>query len=88
MGGNRRLQLSLNVLNLFNQKSIQGVFSTMLNGDGISFDEAAFYAGKVNVPAVVTQQVQQGLVTLDPRFLQPNSYQTPLQARFGVKILF
>ena len=88
IGGARRLQINANVLNLFDQRSVQNVFTTQLNGDGVTFDEAAFYAGKIDVPSVVTQSVQKGLVTLEPRFLKANGYQAPLQARFGVKILF
>jgi outer membrane receptor for Fe3+-dicitrate len=84
VSGARRLQLSLTVQNLFNQRSAVSKFSTYQQFDGIDFDQGAFYAGRLNFEQLARQQG----VTLDPRFLMANGYQFPLQARFGVKFLF
>ena len=48
VGGAKQLQLELNVLNLFNQRTATNRFVTMQKRNGISFDEAAFYRGEVN----------------------------------------
>jgi hypothetical protein len=88
IGGSRRVQLSANVLNLFDQRSVQNTFITQLNGAGITFNEGNFYAGTVNIPAVIAAATAAGTVTPDPRYLKPNGYQAPMQARFGVKFLF
>ena len=45
LGGDTRLQLSFNVLNLFNQDSGVSKYSTYQKTDGVALDEAAFYAG-------------------------------------------
>ena len=84
LAGVRRLQVNLNVQNLFNQRAGISKFSTYQQNDGITFDQADFYAGKLNFDALA---VQQGIAK-DPRFLQINAWQPPLQARVGVKFLF
>jgi hypothetical protein len=86
--GTRHVILSANVLNLFNQRTVLDRFNSVLYSSQITFDEAAFYAGQVNIPTVINQQVASGLVTTDPRFLKDSSYQNPLLARFGVKFTF
>jgi len=85
MGQGRKIQLSFNVLNLFNQATATNYFQTEnISGDALSFDEADFYAHKLNFQ---TLKAQQKLGT-DPRFLMNNGYQTPIQARIGFKFLF
>jgi len=88
VGGQRRMQISLNVLNLFNQRATIDRFNNVFNGSAVSFDEAAFYAGQVNIQSLINQQIASGAAVADPRFLKDNSYQTPLLARFGVRFLF
>jgi hypothetical protein len=86
VGGGRSLQVSLNVLNLFDQSASIGKWQTyqLVNTNGITFDEAQFYAGQLNFDQLITQQgVQQ-----DPRFLMDSWYQFPISARFGMKFLF
>ena len=84
LAGVRRLQVNLNVQNLFNQRAGISKFSTYQQNDGITFDQADFYAGKLNFDALAVQQ----RIARDPRFLQINAWQPPLQARVGVKFLF
>lgn len=82
----KRIQISLNVLNLFNQKNPVNYFATEnAGGTSINFNERAFYLGQT--PDFQTLKAQQGVPT-DPRFLQDNAWQTPLNARIGVKFLF
>lgn len=93
VGGDKRVQLSLNVLNLFNQKTAISKFTTELAaGQGIRVDEATFYQG-FDAQALITAQ---GLLK-DPRFLQPGGtsavvvgqgFQEQLSARVGIKFSF
>jgi hypothetical protein len=84
MGGARRLQLSFNVLNLFNQKTATNRNITYQDVNGIVFDEAAFYAGRVDFDQEIARQ---GVVQ-SPLFLKDSAYQDQLVARFGVKFTF
>jgi hypothetical protein len=89
IGGNRRLQLSMNVLNLFNQDTATGRYSTYHRVNGVTplgpdGTEEAFYRGQLNLADLINSQG----VERDPRFLQDSSFQAPIQARFGVKFLF
>jgi hypothetical protein len=79
---NRSLQFNFNVLNLFNQEAVINKFSTYHAVNGVTFDEDAFYRGQVNIDSLLPGVVK------DPRYLQPNGFQTPIQARFGVKFMF
>jgi hypothetical protein len=82
--GNRGLQLSLNVLNLFDQKTAVSRFSTYQKANGVVPDEALFYGGSQTLASLINSQA----VIPDPRFLMDNGFQLPLQARIGVKFLF
>jgi hypothetical protein len=85
MAGNRRVQISLNVLNLFDQKAAIGKWSTYQLTNGINLpDEDLFYAGQLDF----TQLIQQQNVVQDPRFLQDSWYQFPIAARVGLKFIF
>jgi outer membrane receptor protein involved in Fe transport len=86
VGGSRALQVSLNVLNLFDQSASIGKWQTyqLVNTNGITFNEAAFYSGQLNFDQLITAQG----VRQDPRFLQDSWYQFPIAARFGMKFLF
>ncbi len=89
IAGQRRLQLSLNLLNLFNQDTAIARFSTYQQVNGVTplgpdGSEEAFYRGQLNLADLI---VSQG-VARDPRFLRDSAFQAPLQARFGVKFLF
>jgi Carboxypeptidase regulatory-like domain/TonB-dependent Receptor Plug Domain len=83
-GGTRRLQVSFNVLNLFDQEAAISKYSTYQAVNGVVPDEVLFYNGQQTLESLIGSQ----RVTQDPRFLQNNSFQPPLQARFGVKFTF
>jgi hypothetical protein len=84
MGGAKRLQISLNVINLFDQKTATNRFTTYNDANGVNFDEQSFYANGVNINQLITQQ---GIVQ-HPLFLKDNGYQGQRVARFGVKFIF
>jgi outer membrane receptor for Fe3+-dicitrate len=84
MAGSRSLQLSLNILNLFNQDTAVGKFVTYQQGNNsVTPDEAAFYSGRQTLASLIPTQAVK-----DPRFLMDNAFQNPIQARFGIKFLF
>ena len=85
IGGGRQLQVSLNILNLFNQDTATGKFVTEDRSTGPTPDQALFYAGQENIADLVTAARAANPQFADPRFLMDNAFQAPLQARFGVK---
>lgn len=82
--GDRGVQISLNVLNLFNQDTAVSKHSTYQKVNGVVPDEALFYTGRQTLAQLITSQ----RVVQDPRFLMDNGYQVPIQARIGLKFLF
>ena len=86
LGGSNRLQLSFNVLNLFNQDTAVSRHSTYQRTGGITPNEALFYTGQQTLASLI--QSQSASLTPDPRFLLDNSFQQPIVARVGVKFLF
>ena len=84
IGGARRLALSLNVLNLFDQQASVSKFSTYQAVNGVVPDEVLFYSGQ----ETLAQLIEADAVVRDPRFLMDNAFQIPIQARFGVRFIF
>jgi len=84
VGGSREVQLSLNVLNLFNQGTTVGKYSTYQEVNGVVPDETLFYTGRQNLADLIVSQ----RVVKDPRFLMADRFQAPLQARIGLRFLF
>lgn len=83
MGGNKRLVLSANVINLLNSDTATNYFATQsASGQGVRFSEEAFYQGQVNVPALVAT------IPNDPRFLKDNGFQGARAIRLGAKFSF
>ena len=88
--GGKAFQVNANVLNLFDQRIVANKFNNVRRtGTTVNIDEAAFYAGNVNVQAAIDAiAFPAGGMRIDPRFLQASDFQAPLQARFGVKFMF
>jgi len=85
IGGSREVQVSLNVLNLFNQDTATSKYSRYHKTNGVRIpDEAAFYSGAVTLESLIASQN----IIRDPAFLMDNAFQAPIQARLGVKFLF
>src|SRR6185503_15719384 len=91
LGGGREVQLSANVLNLFNQRTETGIVTTQRrtgvipNAPGY-YQEAAFYAGQLNFDDLITKAVANNLMTLNPQFLKANGYQAPIALRVGATL--
>jgi outer membrane receptor for ferrienterochelin and colicin len=86
-----RMTLNANVINLLNQKTAINYFPTQLaSGQGVNFSEADFYAGRVNIPQIISSQN----IPQDPRFMMDGyttaalGYQGQMQARFGIGLSF
>ena len=86
--GDRRVQLSLNVLNLFNQKTAISRFSTYQRTGGVTPNEAAFYTGQQTLESLIAPASASGNLLPDPRFLMDSLYQSPIAARLGFKFVF
>jgi hypothetical protein len=84
MNGGKRLQVSLNVANLFNQKTAINKSITYDDSTGIVPNEEDVYAGRVTFDQYIKEQ---GIVQ-NPLFLKDSGFQGQLTARFGVKFLF
>ena len=93
VGGSRRVQLSANVLNLFDQRVATNRDNAIRRTGAIPlgapyYTEAAFYAGQLNFDQLISSAVAAGRMSLNSRFLKDNAYQAPIIARFGVKFTF
>jgi len=78
------------VLNLFDQRTILD-YSNGIRRTGTfpSFSETAFYAGQVNMQSLIDAVAfPNGGLRVDPRFLMPRDFQSPLVVRFGAKFTF
>ena len=91
--GRRSLELSANVLNLFDQRVVVNQVGTMRRTGAIPlgpgyYTEAAFYAGQLNFDQLITKSVADGKMTLNPQFGMASFYQAPIQARIAAKFRF
>ena len=85
VGGDKGLQVSLNVLNLLNQDTAVGKLLD-LPEDGTT---ASRTMRRCSTPAVrPSRRHHRADVIKDPRFLMDNAFQAPILARFGVKFMF
>jgi hypothetical protein len=93
VGGARRVILSLNVLNLFDQRIAINKVMTMARQGAIPlaagyYNEQQFYAGQLNFADLISRSVAGGFMALNPQFGMVNQYQDPIAARVGVKFTF
>ena len=93
IGGGRTVEFSANVLNLFNQRVVVNRISTIRRTGAIPlgpgyYTEAQFYAGQLNFDQLIAKSVADGKMTLNPQFGMDSLYQSPIQARFNVKLRF
>jgi Carboxypeptidase regulatory-like domain len=86
LAGTRRLQVSFNVLNLFDQHTAVSKHSTYQRTGGITPNEALFYTGQQTLEQLIVSQAAN--LQADPRFLLDDAFQSPIAARFGVKFTF
>jgi hypothetical protein len=78
----RRLQLALNVLNVFDQEAPYQVWAREYV-DAVDIDEAAYLAG-----VDMSQLFEEQGLERDPLFLAPTAFQDPREIRLSVKFLF
>ncbi len=86
----KRLNVNATILNLFDQRTALD-FSNGVRRTGTypAIDETAFYAGQVNVQSEIDALAfPNGVLRIDPRFMQPRDWQAPLSVRFGAKFSF
>ena len=94
VGGGRELQLQANVLNLFDQRTVNSKVTTMRRGSGAIplapgyYTEAEFYAGQLNFDDLIAKSVANGFMLLNPQFLMANGYQAPIALRIGARFTF
>jgi carboxypeptidase family protein/TonB-dependent receptor-like protein len=93
IAGSKKIELSVNVLNLFDQRTVTNRVSTMRRTGAIPlgagyYTEAEFYAGQLDFDQLIAKAVANNLMTLNPQFGMDNAYQAPIVARFGVKFVF
>ena len=84
LGERARITVSLNAINVLNQKTATNYFPTELfPGQAISVDESAFYRG-VDTQALISDQ----RLVRDARFLMDSGFQPPRTLRLGAKVSF
>jgi outer membrane receptor protein involved in Fe transport len=83
IGGNRRIELSINVLNLFDQSTAVNRFAA-LTRDNINITDSQFFAG-FDMEQLLAARPN---IRRDPRFLQDNQFQDPRAIRVGAKFVF
>jgi len=91
--GSKEIQVNLNVLNLFDQRTAINKVMTMRRTGAIPlgagfYTEQEFYAGQLDFDQLIAKSVAEGRMTLNPQFGMVNSYQSPIEARFGVRFVF
>jgi hypothetical protein len=85
LGGDKKLQLMANVLNLLDSDTATSVFPTETSaaaGSSVNITEDQFFQG-FNGQALVAAAGPR-----DPRFLQDSQFQNPREIRLGVRLLF
>jgi hypothetical protein len=82
LSGSRRLQLGINVLNLFDAETPFLRYGNEF-GSTIDIDEAAYFRGFDPQQLIASQQP-----TRDPLFLKDYGFQAPREMRLSLKILF
>jgi len=84
LGARARITVSLNAINVLNQKTATKYFPTELfPGQAISVDESTFYQG-IDTQALISEQ----RLVRDARFLMDSGFQPPRTLRLGAKVSF
>jgi hypothetical protein len=84
LGDRSAVTFSLNVLNLFDQKTATNYYATYQLTDGVNGEQDDFYRGQLNFDTLAQQQ---GVIK-DARFLMDSAYQNPRVIRLGLKVSF
>jgi hypothetical protein len=81
--GMRSVVVGMDIINLFDQKTAINKNMTQLQSGTVEFDEADFYAGRVDFAAKAAVAGVQ-----NPLFLRVNDYQLPRIIRFSARFSF
>jgi hypothetical protein len=84
LGGAKAIELSANILNLFDQKTVTDIFNSELRDNLALSDDEFFAPGGFDTQAVIAAQDR----TRDPRFLKDRTFQDRREIRLGVKFIF
>jgi hypothetical protein len=95
-GGRRRLQLELNVLNVFDQKQgrhtfnfVNRILNSRINLAGVDLTQGYDYdALLAQTPDAAKPPSQNASGYADPRYLMPDQWNPGFRARFSVRFLF
>ena len=82
--GGQGLQISANIINLFDQGTVTDIFNAELRNSVNIPDEQFFAPGGFDTQAIIAAQNR----TRDPRFLQESGFQGRRAIRLGVKFRF
>lgn len=84
LGGGKALQLLVNLLNVFDQRTVVNRVPDQLErGQSVVLTEDAFFAG-IDTGALIAEQE----LVQDPRFLRDGEFQLPREVRLGVRLVF
>ena len=81
--GENRIQVSMNVMNLFDQDTTLEVFDNQTQQD-VAVELADYFAGAVDIQQAIAEQE----IARDPQFLMPSVFQARRGIRFAVKYIF
>ena len=89
----QKLRLELNVINLFNQKTVLHVFNNLNKGAGTARGDSAIDLSSVDLSKgydynALILKSQSGINAYDPRYGQPDLWQAGTQGQFSVKYIF
>ena len=85
LGGTQRLQLALNILNLFDQRTETAKYFTInKTSTGVSFTDPEFFNGELDVE----RRIQERNLQYDPRFLKSWFWQTERTATVSARFIF
>jgi hypothetical protein len=89
----KRIRLELNILNVFNQKTATHLFNYLNRGAGLARGDSAINLSNVDLSKgydynALIRATPSGVNAYDPRYGQPDLFQTGAQGQFSVKFLF
>jgi len=89
----QKVRLELNVINLFNQKTATHIFNNLNKGAGTARGDSAIDLSSIDLAKgydynALILKSQSGVNAYDPRYGQPDLWQTGTQGQFSVKFIF
>jgi hypothetical protein len=83
IGGSRRVEVSMNILNVLDQDTAVNRFAPETRLRNIAISDADFFDG-FDVQQLIAEQG----IPRDDRFLKDSAFQAPRSIRFGAKFVF